>query len=216
MLTSIGSAISLARVVKADLEGLAAAAEVVGKGGLICYPTDTLYGLGCNPLDSSAVERTRQVKGVPTRPLPVLVRDVKSAEGFAQVSDRARKLARKFWPGPLTLVLPALDVLPRNLVPDGTVGLRSPRHSICLNLLSLCSGALVGTSANLTGNPPAVSAGEADRNLGDRVDLILDGGRAPLGVASTVLNLTKPTFAILREGPIGAREIMNCLRGGKP
>ncbi|MGD0176374.1 MAG: L-threonylcarbamoyladenylate synthase [Candidatus Bathyarchaeia archaeon] len=201
---------------KADLEGLTAAVEVVGKGGLICYPTDTVYGLGCNPFDSSAVERARRVKGVPTRPLPVLVKDIENAERLAQIPDRARKLARKFWPGPLTLVLPALGVLPENLVPDGTVGLRSPKHSICLTLLGLCSGALVGTSANLTGKPPAVSAMEAARDLGDRVDLILDGGRAPLGVASTVVNLTKPTFAILREGPIGAREIMNCLRGGNP
>lgn len=206
----------MARVLKADLEGLTAAVEVVGKGGLICYPTDTVYGLGCNPLDSSAVERARRVKGVPTRPLPVLVKDIENAERLAQIPDRARKLARKFWPGPLTLVLPALGVLPENLVPDGTVGLRSPKHSICLTLLGLCSGALVGTSANLTGKPPAVSAMEAARDLGDRVDLILDGGRAPLGVTSTVVNLTKPTFAILREGPIGAREIMNCLRGGNP
>jgi len=206
----------LVRVLKADLEGLTAAVEVVGKGGLICYPTDTVYGLGCNPFDSSAVERARRVKGVPTRPLPVLVKDIENAERLAQIPDRARKLARKFWPGPLTLVLPALGVLPENLVPDGTVGLRSPKHSICLTLLGLCSGALVGTSANLTGKPPAVSAMEAARDLGDRVDLILDGGRAPLGVASTVVNLTKPTFAILREGPIGAREIMNCLRGGNP
>lgn len=206
----------MARVLKADLEGLTAAVEVVAKGGLICYPTDTVYGLGCNPLDSSAVERTRRVKGVPTRPLPVLVKDIENAERLAQMPDRARKLARKFWPGPLTLVLPALGVLPENLVPDGTVGLRSPKHPICLTLLGLCSGALVGTSANLTGKPPAVSAEEAARDVGDRVDLILDGGRAPLGVASTVVNLTKPTFAILREGPIGAREIMNCLRGGNP
>ncbi|MGA8904487.1 MAG: L-threonylcarbamoyladenylate synthase [Candidatus Bathyarchaeia archaeon] len=206
----------MARILKADLEGLTAAVEVVRKGGLICYPTDTVYGLGCNPLDSSAVERARGVKGVPTRPLPVLVKDIGNAERLAQIPDRARKLARKFWPGPLTLVLPALGVLPENLVTDGTVGLRSPKHPICLTLLGLCSGALVGTSANLTGKPPAVSAEEAARDLGDRVDLILDGGRAPLGVASTVVNLTKPTFAILREGPIGAREIMICLRGGNP
>jgi len=202
----------LVRVLKADLEGLTAAAEVVDKGGLICYPTDTVYGLGCDPLNSSAIERTRRVKGVPTRPLPVLVRDIQNAERLAQISVRARKLARKFWPGPLTMVLPALGVLPENLAPDGTVGLRSPKHSICLNLLDLCAGALVGTSANLTGNQPAVSAEEAARGLGDHVDVILDGGRAPLGIASTVVNLTKPTFTILREGPIGAREIMNCLR----
>lgn len=206
----------MVRVLKADLEGLNAAVEVVEKGGLICYPTDTVYGLGCNPLNSSAVERARRVKGVPCRPFPVLVRDIEHAESVAMIPARARVLARKFWPGPLTLVLPALEVLPKNLVPDGTVGLRSPKHSICLRLLALCSGALVGTSANLTGRPPAVSAEEAARALGDRVDLILDGGRASLGVASTVVNLTKPTFTVVREGPIGAREISRCLRGRNP
>jgi L-threonylcarbamoyladenylate synthase len=202
----------VARIIKADFDGLTVAAKVVGKGGLICFPTDTVYGLGCNPLNSSAVNRARLAKGVPTRPFPVLVKGIENAELLAQMSDRARKVARKFWPGPLTLVLPAREILPRNLVPDGTVGLRSPNHSICLNLLSLCSGALVGTSANATGRPPAVSAEEAARVLGDNVDLILDGGRAPLGLASTVVSLTKPTFAIVREGPIGAQEIMKCLR----
>jgi len=214
LVASVGSSISLVRVLKADLEGLTAAADVVGKGGLICYPTDTVYGLGCDPLNSSAVERAMRVKGTRTKPMPVLVKDIENAERLAQIPNRARKIARKFWPGPLTMVLPALEVLPNILVPDGTVGLRSPKHAVCLNLLGLCSGALVGTSANLTGNSPVVSADQVARELGDRVDLVLDGGTTPLGVASTVVDLTQPTFTILREGPIGRLEIMRCLRGG--
>jgi L-threonylcarbamoyladenylate synthase len=210
-----GQSISLVLVLKANLEGLAAAAGVVGKGGLVSYPTDTVYGLGCDPLNPSAVERAIRVKGDRKKPMPILVKNLQSAERLAHFSDRAKKLAQKFWPGPLTMVLPALEVLPTILVPNGTVGLRSPKLVICLDLLGLCSGALVGTSANLTGKAPAVSAEEVVRELGDRVDLILDGGRAPLGVASTVVDLTKPGLTVLREGPIGRAEITRCLRGEK-
>ena len=202
----------MVRVLRADLDGLTAAADVVRNGGLICYPTETVYGLGCNPFDASAVNRSMQVKGARTKPMPVLVKDIGNAKRLAEVSERAVKLARRFWPGPLTIVLPALGVLPKILIPSGTVGLRSPKHAVCLNLLDLCSGALVGTSANLIGHSPAVSADQVVRELGDRVDLVLDGGTTTLGVASTVVDLTKPKLKILREGPIGKPEIMRCLR----
>ncbi len=202
----------MVRVLKADLEGLAAAADVVRKGGLICYPTDTVYGLGCDPLNASAAERVMRTKGDRTKPMPILVKNIENARRLAHVSDSAAKLADKFWPGPLTMVLLSLDVLPAILIPNGRVGLRSPKHAICLELLGLCSGALVGTSANLTGRPPAVTAEAAANELEDRVDLVVDGGRAPLGVASTVVDLTASKLTILREGPIGRGEIMQCLR----
>jgi L-threonylcarbamoyladenylate synthase len=197
---------------KADLEGLATAADAAAKGGVICYPTDTLYGLGCDPLNVSAVQRTMKVKGGRTKPMPVLVRGLDDAEKLAHVSERARRLAGKFWPGPLTMVLQARDVLPRILVPEGRIGLRSPNHPICLDLLGLCSGMLVGTSANRTGRPPATSVKQAFDELGDHVDIILDGGRPPLALASTVVDVTKPKLVILREGPVGREELLRCLR----
>jgi len=153
-----------------------------------------------------------QVKGGRTKPMPILVKGLEDAERLAHVSDRARKLAQKFWPGPLTIVLPARDILPKILAPEGTVGLRSPKHPICLDLLALCSGALVGTSANLTGKSPATSAEEVAKQLGGRVDVVLDGGRSPIGVASTVIDLTKSRLTILRDGPVGRAEIMRCLK----
>ncbi len=212
MLASIGSAVSLVRVLKADLEGLAAAADVVRKGGLICYPTDTVYGLGCDPFNASAIERAKRAKGERTKPMPILVKDLEDARRLARVSKGAEKLARKFWPGPLTMILRSLDLLPAILVPDGRVGVRSPKHAICLELLGLCAGALVGTSANLTGKSPATTAEAAAKELGDRVDLVIDGGRAPLGLSSTVVDLTAPKLIIPREGPITRAEIMRCLR----
>ena len=200
------------KLVKANVEGLAEAAGVVLNGGVICYPTDTLYGLGCDPLNARAVKRTMDAKGPRTKPMPILVRDLPTAEKFANVPPRAKKLAQTFWPGPLTMVLEARDILPAILVPEGKVGLRAPKHPICLNLLELCSGGLVGTSANLTGRPPATTAEEALNQLGDQVDLILDGGRVPIGVASTVIDLTKPGIMILREGPLGREEMLSVLR----
>ena len=202
----------LIRIIKADLEGLATAAEIVARGGVICYPTDTVYGLGCDPLNVPAVQKTMKAKGDRTKPMPILVRSLEDAGKLAQVYERAKRLADRFWPGPLTIILQAREILPRILVPDGTIGLRSPKHPICLNLLELCSGMLVGTSANLTDRPPATSAKEALDELGDQVEVILDGGRSPLASASTVVDLTQGKLVVLREGPIGKEELLRCLR----
>lgn len=198
---------------KADLDGLAVAAELVSNGGIICYPTDTVYGLGCNPLNPQAVEKVIKAKGTRTKAMPVLVGGLEDAERIARFSGSARRLTRKFWPGPLTLVLPATETVPEILAPNGTVGVRSPKHSVCLNLLRLCSGFLVGTSANLTGKPPAIEAADAVNSLGDKVDLVLDGGKSPGGVSSTVVDLTKDRLTILREGPISKKEVMRSLKG---
>ena len=205
----------MVRVLKADLDGLASAADIVAKGGVICYPTDTLYGLGCDPLNASAIRRTLEVKGDRTKPMPVLVKGLADAESLAYVTGRARRIAERFWPGPLTMILQSREVVPPILAPERKVGVRSPKHPICLDLLGLCSGALIGTSANLSGRPPATTALEALKELGDGVDLILDGGRTPLGVASTVMDLTQPKVTILREGPVERLEIIRCLRQRK-
>ena len=197
---------------KATLEGLTAAADTVAKGGLVCYPTDTVYGLGCDPLNSSAIERAMRAKGERTKPMPILVKGLEDAERLAFVSERVSRVVDAFWPGPLTIVLPAREILPRILAPAGTVGLRSPKHAICQNLLGLCSGALVGTSANLTGRAPALSVDQVVRELGERVDLILDGGTVPIGVSSTVVDLTRSKLRIIREGPIARAEILRHLR----
>jgi L-threonylcarbamoyladenylate synthase len=205
----------LVRVLKADLDGLASAADAVAKGGVICYPTDTVYGLGCDPLNSSAIKRTMDVKRDRTKPMPVLVKGLADAENLAYITDRARRIAESFWPGPLTMILSSRKIVPTILTPERRVGVRSPRHPICLDLLGLCSGALIGTSANLSGRPSATTALEVLKELGNRVDVILDGGRTPLGVASTVVDLTQPKVAILREGPVERSEIIRCLRERK-
>ena len=202
----------MVRVVKADLEGLAIATDVVAKGGLVSYPTDTVYGLGCDPFNPTAVERTMKAKGPRTKAMPVLVNSMKDAERLVFFSTAARKIAERFWPGPLSLVLPARENVPSLLAPERTVGVRSPNHAICCQLLALCSGMLIGTSANQTGRPPSTSADEVAKQLDDRVDIILDGGKSPMGVASTVVDMTKNRLRVLREGPIGRAEILRTIR----
>jgi L-threonylcarbamoyladenylate synthase len=210
-----GLVVYLVLVVKADLDGLAAAAVVVANGGTICYPTDTVYGLGCDPFNVQAIEKIIKAKGFKTKAMPVLVRGLEAAERIAHFSSGARKLAQEFWPGPLTIVLRAKEALPELLAPERTVGVRSPRHAVCLDLLGLCCGNLVGTSANQTGKPPATEAADAASYFQDKVDLVLDGGRAPIGVPSTVVDLTKARLNVLREGPIARLEIMKCLKGAR-
>lgn len=192
------------------------AAKVVAGGGLISFPTDTVYGLGCDPLNEPAVEKVIKAKGERTKAMPVLVLDLESARRLAEISDVGKKLAAKFWPGPLTIVQQAREIIPTNLAPQGTVGLRSPNHALCLELLRLCSGHLVGTSANRTGGAPAVSAEEVLKTFSGSVDLVLDGGKSPLGIASTVVDLTKNRPLIVREGPISKEEILECLRRKEP
>jgi len=190
------------------------AAKLVAEGGIVSYPTDTVYGLGCDPFSQHALKRVMEAKGGRQKPLPILVKALQDASRIADFSEKAVKLAVRFWPGPLTMVLRAKAEVPQMLAPFGTIGVRSPKHMTCLSLVGLCSGYLVGTSANQSGKAPATTAEEVVTGLGDRIDLIVDGGRAPLGVASTVVDLSRE-FTIIREGPISRETILNCLRNSE-
>lgn len=200
--------IVVTRIVSATLENLVTAAELIANGGIIAYPTDTVYGLGCNPFDVKAVRKIIEVKDNRSKPLPVLVETITAAESIVTISEKALRLAKRYWPGPLTMILEAKPQVPSILAPDGSLGVRSPKHPICLRLLGLCSGMLVGTSANRTGYPPAATAADVVRELGDKLDLVLDGGRATIGVASTVIDLRRGLI-VLREGPISRDELLN-------
>jgi len=202
------------RVVKADMDGLVLAAKLIAEGGIVSYPTDTVYGLGCDPFSQHALERVMNAKGDRKKPMPVLVKTLQDGMRIAEFPEKAVKLATRFWPGPLTMVLRAKALVPKLLVPLGTIGVRSPKHVTCLSLIGLCSGCLVGTSANQTGKAPATTAEEVVIELGDKIDLVVDGGRAPLGVASTVVDLSS-NFTIIREGPFSREALLNCLRSGK-
>jgi len=189
-------------------DSISKAAGIVGQGGLIVYPTDTVYGLGCDPFNEKAVQRLFEAKGRAGRPVPVLCSSLHKAAELVELSARGIELTRGHWPGALTIVAPLKRQMPSLLTQgSGNLGVRVPAHQGCLKLVSACGGWLTGTSANLSGEPSARTAQEAGIQLGDSVDLILDGGHL-LGKESTVALVVGDEVTILRGGPIGVREEM--------
>jgi len=179
------------------------AARVVADGGLIVYPTDTVYGLGCDPQNPGAVERLFLAKGRGEKAVPVLCASLAKAEDLVILSPRALELARRYWPGALTIVAPLVRRLPERLHQGtGKLGVRVPGSPRCVRLIKACGGTLVGTSANISGMPSCRTAEEALRHLGPSVDLVIDGGRLE-GTESTVVEVAGEDIIILRKGSIG-------------
>ena len=201
-------------VLKATVDNIRKASKIVKNGGLIIYPTDTVYGLGCDPFNVRAIERVFKVKGErKDKPLPILASDLAHIRKIAYLNKRAKKIAERRWPGPLTLVVQKKTVLPDIVTCGSTsVGVRIPNHTVAIQLINLCDGLLIGTSANITGEKPPKTAQEAYKQLGEQVDVVLDGGPTPLGQESSIINLTSRKPKILREGPIKLVDILNALR----
>ncbi|MBW3595456.1 MAG: threonylcarbamoyl-AMP synthase [Actinobacteria bacterium] len=177
-------------------------------GDVVVIPTDTVYGLACLPRLHEAVEKVFALKGRPDdKPLPVLGDGIGTLETVATFDDRAVELARRFWPGPLTLVLPRAAAFRHDLGGDdhATVAVRVPQNEVALELLSHI-GPLATTSANRSGEAPATSAAEAKAIFGDHVAGYLDGGPCR-GLPSTVLSLVGPP-RVLREGALAATEVL--------
>jgi L-threonylcarbamoyladenylate synthase len=193
-------------VLKATRAGFTRAAQLIRSGGVVAFPTDTVYGLGAAADDEVARRRIYHLKGRPVGlPLILMVAAESQLEGWVHVDSRAEALMRRWWPGPLTLILHAVG--------GGTLGVRIPRHKAALGLLS-ASGPLMTTSANLHGMDPAMTAAEAGLLPG--LAAVLDGGPAPGGIASTVLDLTGPEPHVLREGAISKSDVLGppTLRSG--
>lgn len=199
-------------VLKATKNNIMAAAQIVRRGGLVVYPTETVYGLGCDPLNVQAVKCVLDVKGDRKKPLPVLAASLVDADKVAFVSPNGKKLAAKFWPGQLTMVFPKKPALP-DFVTFGwdSVGLRIPDNNVALQLISLSGGLLIGSSANRTGEEPARRVQEISGELNEMVDVVLDGGAAVQGRPSTVVDLTSEKPRIVREGPISLKAILYAL-----
>jgi L-threonylcarbamoyladenylate synthase len=199
------------RVLKATSVNIRSAAEIAKKGGLVIFPTDTVYGLGCDPFNAESVERLIRVKGDRQNPLPILASGLRNVKRVAEVSNAAMNLAKRFWPGALTMVLPKRSKVLDSIVPFGlsSIGVRVPNHEVALELARQCGGLIVGTSANKSGNKAATNIGNAIEQLGEEVDIVLDGGVSKLGVSSTVVDLTCKEPKILREGAVSVEEILN-------
>ena len=179
------------------------AARLVEAGRIIVYPTDTIYGVGTNALNSAAVVRIFEVKQRPFgQPLPVAVESIEMANRLATVTGEARKLMEVFWPGALTLVLNKKPVVPDEVTAGRRgLALRAPNHRVPLKIIGSSRLPLIATSANLHGAASCKDAQDVVRQIGDRVDLILDGG-STVGTASTILDLTGARPKVLRQGPV--------------
>lgn len=196
-------------VVRASDASVREAAALLRAGGVVAFPTETVYGLGANALDASAVARIFEIKGRPSfDPLIVHVADDVMLRRVAKrILDRARALMERFWPGPLTLIVERSDEIPL-LVTAGleTVAVRMPSHPLALALLRACATPLAAPSANAFGGLSPTRAEHVWSALGERVDLILDAGPTPLGIESTILAL-EPAPVLLRPGALPVEEI---------
>ena len=186
------------------------AAILLREGGVVAYPTDTVYGLGAVVFNSSAVSTLFVIKGRSRdQGVPVLLAsESQLREVAAEIPDEALALVKRFWPGPLTLVLKRHERLPRSVTGGAdTVAVRLPDHVCPQSLISACGTPITGTSANRHGGPEPTSAEEVQRQLGNRLSLILDGGPTPSTVPSTVLDVTATPARVVRLGAVALDDL---------
>lgn len=192
------------------------AAETLKAGGLVAFPTDTVYGAAAHGFLPEALRRLYQAKQRPyTKPIALLVAEAGDLRRVARdVPDSVWLLAERFWPGALTIVVPRAEDLPAILTAGGdSVAVRMPDHPIALRVIEAAGAPLATTSANLSGSPDPITASDVLRDLGGRIDLVLDGGTCPGGVPSTVLDLTATPPVIRRAGPIDHNMLRQTIDG---
>lgn len=195
-------------------ERIAEAADVIRHGGLVAFPTETVYGLGANALDAEAVQNIFTAKGRPSdNPLIVHIADVTDVVKLAtDVSPKSRILMQKFWPGPLTIVLKKKQIVP-DVVTAGlnTVAIRMPSHPVALALIKAAGVPIAAPSANLSGKPSPTTAKHVIDDLDGRVDVIIDGGDTDIGVESTVIDMASSIPTLLRPGRVTLEELEEVL-----
>jgi L-threonylcarbamoyladenylate synthase len=196
-----------------DVASLERAAETIRRGGVVAIPSDALYILVADPVNLHAVGRVFAAKGRESaRALPLLVRDLIMAEELTtEMTKRFYLLARHFWPGPLTVIVPAAAKVPLKVTGNtGRVGMRQPRSKVASLLLDQLAQPLIATSANLSGEPTCASGIEVFGKMDGRVDLVLDGGLCA-GQGSTTIDISEPYWRVIKEGAISERELSDIL-----
>jgi L-threonylcarbamoyladenylate synthase len=207
-------------LIKLDTEdnvktALKRAAESILSGGVVAIPTESFYGLAVNPTDVKAIHRLFDVKKRRgEQPILILIPSVGQLDDYVtHVSDMARRLMNEFWPGGLTLIFDAKPKLPRELTAGRRkIGVRLSSHPIATALAQAVGAAITGTSANISGQPACCSAKEVLEHLGDKVNVILDGGETAGGMGSTVLDVTMDPPVVLREGMVEKERLEKYLR----
>lgn len=200
------------QILQAGPEATTQAIEILKAGGVVAFPTDTVYGLGALAFTPASIESLYDIKGrEQTKAIAVLIA---SADDLLLVADNpstaALRLAQKFWPGPLTIVVPRNPKVPEALSHNPTIGVRVPDHAVAQALLT-AAGPMGVTSANLSGQPNTVTAEEVLAQLLGRVDLVIDGGQTPGDTPSTVVDMTAAAPRVLRVGPVSETQITAAL-----
>jgi L-threonylcarbamoyladenylate synthase len=198
-----------------EYNAIESCANIVKNGGVIVYPTDTVYGIGCDPFNEKAVDRVFFVKRrVPEKALPVLSASLIDLENIVDVSYKVKKLARKFWPGPLTIICPITNgnISPRLTANNSSLAVRIPGNPCTLSLLKLCRY-LVGTSANISGQASVISPSQINTTSLASFDALLDGGTLNKYSHSTIIRLDDDdeTLIVVRNGPISESDIVAAL-----
>ena len=195
-------------------EGISEAAEILKQGGLVAFPTETVYGLGGNGLDKEAAKKIYAAKGRPSdNPLILHVSSIEEVYPLVKaLPEKAKKLMEAFWPGPLTLVLPKSDLVPKESTGGlETVALRSPENALTLDLIRACGFPIAGPSANLSGRPSPTEASHVFEDLGGRIEGILEDGAVGIGVESTIVDLSENCPTLLRPGAITIEDLEEVL-----
>lgn len=195
-------------------EGISEAAEILKGGGLVAFPTETVYGLGGNGLDKEAAKKIYAAKGRPSdNPLILHVSSIEEVYPLVKaLPEKAKKLMEAFWPGPLTLVLPKSDLVPKESTGGlETVALRSPENALTLSLIRACGFPIAGPSANLSGRPSPTEASHVFEDLGGRIEGILENGAVGIGVESTIVDLSEDCPTLLRPGAITIEDLEEVL-----
>ncbi|MFH0832412.1 MAG: L-threonylcarbamoyladenylate synthase [Candidatus Aenigmatarchaeota archaeon] len=195
-------------IIKAGRRAIDEAVKILKKGGLVIYPSESSYGIGCDATNEKAVKRIFSVKKRSGKAIPIIVSSIRMAEKYAFLSDDAKKIAERLMPGPLTLVVKKKN-LPDSLSKE-TVGFRIPSHNFSVKLATSFGKPITATSANLSGNKPIYSIEEVIKLFSNNVDLIIDAGTLPKNKPTTVFDAG--SRKILRRGPVTKKEIISALK----
>jgi len=194
--------------VNCDRKGIEKASQIINQGGVVIFPTDTVYGIGCDPYNKASIEKIYKIKSrCITKSVPVLTYSIETAERIAQFDQLAKKIVKKFWPGPLTIILKVTDKkIKKSLNLENKIAIRVPDHKCTLELLKKCNY-LVGTSANISENLPYTNPKECLKKM-QEYDVFVDGGMITSNGESTIIEIENEEIKIIREGSLTKEEIL--------
>ncbi len=199
---------------KINPKELEEAAEIIKHGGVVVFPTETVYGIGTNGLNENAIKKIFKIKNRPlNKPISLLVSNIEMINDYTtNITDLEYKIIKNFFPGPLTIVLKKKNIIPNILTSQGdTVGIRVPDSEIARKIIDLVGVPIATSSANISGNTSEIDVQSVIDDLGEKVDCYIDGGKSKIGMGSTVIEVVNSEIQVLREGSITKQEIINKL-----